>query len=397
MNRVELKEGIYAVGAVDWNVRNFHGYTTNRGATYNAYLIIDEKVTLIDTVKAPFAEELLARISEIIDPEKIDYVVSNHVEMDHSGAIPAVMKAAPNAVLVTSEPNGIKGLKAHYGDNYQFMSVKAGDSLSLGRRNLTFVATPMLHWPDNMVTYCPEEKILFSNDAFGQHFASSKRFDDEVNLDIVMEEAQKYYANILMPYGVQAQKALEIIKALDIDMIAPSHGVIWRSHVADIMERYNYFSNGKTEDSAVIVYDSMWHSTEKMALAILEGFERKGIQTQLYDLKENHISDIMTVLLKVKYIAVGSPTLNNNMLPTVAAFLTYLRGLNPRAAGKTNRKAFAFGSYGWGGQSIKQVYDELEKMEYEMVLEPLKVAYVPSGEKLKEIEDMAAKVVDTTK
>lgn len=393
MNKIEIKKGIYAVGAVDWNVRSFHGYTTNRGATYNAFLIMDEKITLVDTVKEPFAEELLARVSEIVDPERIDYLVSNHVEMDHSGAIPAVMKVAKNAALVSSEPNGVKGLKAHYGDKYNYIGVKPGDSISLGKRSLTFVATPMLHWPDNMVTYCPEEKLLFSNDAFGQHFASSKPFDDEVDLAIVMEEAQKYYANILMPYGQQARKTLEIVRGLDVDMIAPSHGVIWRSHVNDILEKYDYYSNGETDEKAVIVFDSMWHSTEKMALAILEGFEKKGISAQFYDLKENHISDIMTILLKSKYIVVGSPTLNNNMLPTVAAFLTYLKGLNPRAAGKTNRKAFAFGSFGWGGQSIKQVYDELEKMGYEMILEPLKVGYIPDKDKLKEIENMVENII----
>ena len=172
MKAIEVKKGIYWVGAVDWSVRNFHGYTTNRGATYNAYLIIDEKITLIDTVKAPFAGELLARIRSVVDPEKIDYVVSNHVEMDHSGALPVIMKACPNAKVVTSAPSGVKGLTAHYGE-YDYMPVKGGDTLSLGERSLAFVTTPMVHWPDNMVTYCPEEKILFSNDAFGQHYASN--------------------------------------------------------------------------------------------------------------------------------------------------------------------------------------------------------------------------------
>lgn len=382
MNKVELKKDIYYVGAVDWNVRSFHGYTTNRGATYNAYLIIDEKVALIDTVKAPFAEELLDRVSEIIDLSKIDYIVSNHVEMDHSGAIPQVMEKMPQAVIVTSAPSGLKGLQAHYGDSYSYMSVKAGDTLSLGKRSLSFVATPMLHWPDNMVTYCPEEKILFSNDAFGQHFASSKHFDDETDLSAVMEEAEKYYANILMPYGAQARKALEIVKALEPDMIAPSHGVIWRSHVKYILDQYDKFSDGQAESKAVIVYDSMWHSTEKMASAITEGFAARGIQADLYDLKENHISDIMTDILKAEYVAVGSPTLNNNMLPTVAAFLTYMKGLAPK-----NKKGIAFGSYGWGGQSIPNIQQELTAMGFEMVTEPIKINYVPSKEKLREIEE----------
>ena len=387
MNQVQIAEGIYSVGVVDWNVRSFHGYTTNRGATYNAYLIIDEKITLIDTVKAPFAGELLDRISSVIDPSKIDYIISNHVEMDHSGALPAVMKAAPNAVIVTSSPNGLKGLKAHYGDQYQFLAVKAGDTLSLGRRSLTFVATPMLHWPDNMVTYCPEEKILFSNDAFGQHYATSKRFDDEVDLAEAMQEALKYYANILMPYGAQAKKALEIVKGLDLTLIAPSHGIIWRSHIPDILAKYDYFADETPEDKAVVVYDSMWHSTEKMAHSIAEGFARKGCTVKYFDLKECHISDIMSDVLKTKYIAVGSPTLNNNMMPTVSSFLTYLKGLAPKG-----KKGFAFGSYGWGGQSIGQVNDVLVSAGIEIVTDPIRIAYVPTPTQLQSIEDTVAQL-----
>lgn len=388
MEVVKLREDIYYVGAVDWNVRAFHGYTTNRGATYNAYLIIDEKVTLIDTVKEPFAEELLDRISEIIDPAKIDYLVSNHVEMDHSGAIPAVMKVAKNATIITSEPSGIKGLRAHYGDTYNYKTVKAGDSISLGKRSLTFVATPMLHWPDNMVTYCSEEKILFSNDAFGEHFASSKHFDDEVDMNIVMDEAEKYYANILMPYGKQAKKAIDVVKELPLDMIAPSHGVILRSHIIEMLDQYTYFCNGENEKKALVIYDSMWHSTEKMAGAILEGFKKAGIECILYDLKENHISDIMTKVLKAEYIVVGSPTLNNSMLPTVGGFITYMKGLAP-----TGKKGFAFGSYGWGAQGVTNVNKELDAMGIEIISEPMKINYVPTKEQLRELEDKVAELV----
>lgn len=389
MNIVELKKGIYSVGSVDWNARSFHGYSTNRGITYNAYLIIDEKITLIDAVKAGFAEDLLARISEIIDPAKIDYLVSNHVEMDHSGAIPAVMEVAKNATIVTSAPSGLKGLKAHYGENYNYLGVKPGDTLSLGKRTLSFVQTPMLHWPDNMITYCPEEKILFSNDAYGQHYATSKSFDDEVDLAIALEEAKKYYANILMLYRAQAQKALEATRGLDIDIIAPSHGIIWRSHIREILKAYEVFTSEETSEEAIVVYDSMWHSTEQMALAIVEGFAKRGISAQLCDLKVNHISDVMTMLLKTKYVAVGSSTLNNNMLPTVAAFLTYLKGLTPKG---DKHKAFAFGSYGWGGQSIGLINDELINLGYEIILEPIKINYLPSKEQLKEIEDKVAQL-----
>lgn len=379
MNAIEVKKGIYWVGAIDWSVRSFHGYSTNRGATYNAYLIIDDKIALIDTVKAPFAKELIERVSKIIDLSKIDYLVSNHVEMDHSGSIPEVMKLATNAKIVTSAPSGINGLKAHFGD-YDYIAVKGGESLSLGKRTLNFVATPMLHWPDNMVTYCPEEKMLFSNDAFGQHYASSGRFDNEEPLNIILEEAKKYYANIIMCYGKQVQGILPIVESLDIEIIAPSHGVIWKSNIKEILESYKKWSSNEPEEKAIVVYDSMWHSTETVAKAIAEAFISKKTPVKIYDLKENHISDIIIDVLTSKYIAVGSPTLNNNMMPTVAGFLCYLRGLSPK-----NRKAFAFGSYGWGGQGVIQVEEELKKCGFEICLEGIKVKYIPNKEVLKEI------------
>lgn len=385
MNKIELKPGIYYVGVVDWNLRNFHGYSIHKGTTYNAYLIVDEKVALIDTVKAPFGQELLDRIAEIIDPSKIDYLISNHVEMDHSGAIPAVMKAAPNALLVTSDPNGIKGLKVHYGSDFKFMEVKAGDILSLGKRSLTFVATPMLHWPDNMVTYCPEEKILFSNDAFGQHYTSSKHFDDEVDLTRVMEDVQGYYANILMPFGNQAKKALSIVEGLELDIIAPSHGIIWRTYIKEILETYRRFANSETEDTALVIYDTMWHSTEKIAHSIAEGFNRRGTKVRLLDLKENDLSDIITEVLTARYLVIGSPTLNNNILPNVAALLSYLKGLQPKS-----KKGFAFGSYGWGGQSVGIVNQALEELGVEIILDPIRINYIPTKEQLTEIENKIA-------
>jgi len=385
MNKVELKPGIYFVGVVDWNERNFHGYSIHNGTTYNAYLIVDEKIALIDTVKAPFAQELLDRISEIVDPSKIDYLISNHVEMDHSGSLPAVMKAAPNATVITSAPNGLKGLKAHYGDSYPYTEVKAGDTLSLGKRTLAFVGTPMLHWPDNMVTYCPEEKILFSNDAFGQHFTSSKHFDDEVDITRVLYDAKGYYANILMPFGAQAKKALSVVEGLDIEIIAPSHGIIWRKYIKQILEMYHVFADGIADDTALVIYDSMWHSTEKMAESIVEGFTRRGTKATLLDLKANDLSDIITEVLTARYLVIGSPTLNNNYMPNVGALLTYLRGLAPKG-----KKGFAFGSYGWGGQSIGQVNQALQDMGVEIIMEPVRINYIPSKEQLQELEDKVA-------
>jgi flavorubredoxin len=257
--------------------------------------------------------------------------------------------------------------------------VKSGDSISIGRRGLNFVLTPMVHWPDNMVCYCPEDKILFSNDAFGQHIATSERFDDEYRLDIIFEEAKKYYANIVLPYSMQVKKALEAAGQLDIGIIAPSHGIIWRSHVADIIREYVKWSENRTEEKALIIYDTMWNSTRKIATSIQRAFENRGMHTVMYDLKYSHISDIMTDVLTAKYICVGSPTLNNNMMPTVAAFLTYLKGLAPK-----ERTGLAFGSYGWGGQSVAQIESILEDCGFTM-LDNIRTLYIPDAAALAEI------------
>ena len=382
MQAIEIKPGIYWVGAIDWSLRNFHGYTTSRGSSYNAYLIIDEKITLIDTVKAPFRDELISRISSVIPPEKIDYIVSNHVEPDHSGCLDFLIHhCCPNATIVTSTPQGLKGLTARYGD-LSYKTVKTGDSFSIGKRTLQFVATPMLHWPDSMVTYCPEEKILFSNDAFGQHLASNQRFDDENDLHTVMEEAKKYYANILMLYGKQAQSALEALSKLDIEIIAVGHGVMWRSHILDIIAAYEKWSEGELEDSAVVVFDTMWESTRKIADAIADAFTEKGIRVHFHDLRVAPFSDVITDILTSKYLAVGSPTLNNQMLPPVAGFLCYLKGFVPKG-----RKAFAFGSYGWGGQSIAQIDAELKAAGCDIILDPIRIANIPTEKDLADIRE----------
>jgi len=385
MNKKELKPGIYSVGVVDWNLRSFHGYPIHKGTTYNAYLIIDDKIALIDTVKAEFAEELLDRIAEIVDPAKIDYVISNHVEMDHSGAIPEVMKVAKNAELITSSPNGLRGLISHYGEYYPFKEVKAGDIIDLGKRTLTFIGTPMLHWPDNMLTYCPEEKILFSNDAFGQHYTSNFIFDDEVDLGTALYDAQGYYANILLPFGPQVKKALAAVETIDIDIIAPSHGILWRSHIKEIVEKYKQFSHGDTEDTALIIYDTMWHSTEKMARVVAEGFDKMATKVLFYDLRVNELSDIMTEVVTARYLAVGCPTLDNNITPNIGAFLTYIKGLAPKG-----KKAFAFGSYGWSGQSTDIVNKALIDLGFEIIMDPIKIKYIPTKEDLNDLENKVA-------
>jgi len=380
MEPIKIKENIYWVGAIDWDIRNFHGYITQQGATYNAYLIMDEKITLIDTVKPQFFDEMVTRLAKVVELEKIDYIISNHVEMDHSGSLPQLKELIPNAKIVTS-PKGQQGLNKHYKQDWDFQIVRSGDSLSLGQRNLNFLLTPMVHWPDNMVSYLPEEKILFSNDSFGQHFASSERFDDQLPLQIIMKEAKKYYGNIVLPYGAQVAKALDAALDLDIEVIAPSHGIIWRSHIPEIVDRYKKWAANDADETAIIVYDTMWNSTEKIAYAVQSAFEAKGISTKMFNLKSNHISDVMTEVVEAKYVCVGSPTLNNNMLPTVAAFLTYMKGLSPK-----NRVGLAFGSYGWGGQSVKQVEDVLKECGFDL-LSQVRIQFIPDGDTLDEITE----------
>jgi len=380
MKSIEIKKGIYWVGGIDWDLRDFHGYLTQKGSTYNAYLIVDEKIVLIDTVKHYLYDEMLSRIKEIVDPSKIDYIVSNHVEMDHSGGLPKIMQVCKNAKIITS-PNGEKGLKAHYEQDWNFEVVKSGDSINIGLRNLNFVLTPMVHWPDSMVTYIPEDKLLLSNDAFGQHIASDERFDGELDFNVVKAEAAKYYANIVLSYGVQVNKAIDALAGLDIDMIAPSHGIIWREHIPEIISLYKKWASNETENKAVIIYDTMWGSTELIAKSIMRVFEEKGIASKLLNLKSNHISDAMAELLSAKYICVGSPTLNNNILPTVAAFLTYMKGLAPK-----NRIGLSFGSYGWGGQSIDQIDSILKECGFSC-LEKIKTQYIPKSDTILKIED----------
>lgn len=389
LNAIEISPKVWWVGGIDWNERLFHGYTTEAGITYNAYLIMDEKITLIDTCKATFSNELVQRISQVVDPAKIDVVITNHVEMDHSGSLPVIHKIAPNAQIYASAGAGVNEVKAHFG--IEATPVKSGDTLNIGERTLTFVTTPMVHWPDNMVTYSDVDQILFSNDAFGQHYATTKRFDDENDLCEIMKQAKKYYANIVWPYGMQAHKALEAVKGLELKMIAPSHGCIWRSHIDEILEKYEAWTTYQTEEKAVVVFDSMWHSTEMMAREICDSFIAEGISAKLIDVKASHISDIMTDLCDARYVAVGSPTLNSNMLPTVASFLTYMRGLSPK---NDQRIGLAFGSYGWAPLGPKQVYEELEKAKFNLPVPVITQQWIPSEENLAELQATVKKIIE---
>jgi len=380
LKAVKIRENIYWVGGIDWNLRNFHGYLTQRGTTYNAYLVLDEKITLIDTVKHYHYKEMSDRISSVIDPGKIDFIISNHAEMDHSGAIPALIDLVPDAEVITT-PDGKKALNDHYRGNWKYRTVKTGDKLITGRYNFEFYPAPMVHWPDNMLTYMKNENILFSNDSFGQHIASSERFDDQYNLDTIISEARKYYANIILPYSIQVQKVLSGLSGLEIDIIAPGHGIIWRKNVSLIIDEYTKWGAGIVKKKALILYDTMWNSTAMIAEAIGSVFEEKGLDYKIYNLQSTHMSDIMTELIDAEYICVGSSTLNNNMLPSVSAFLTYMRGLAPK-----QRKGLAFGSFGWGGQGVKQVHEALHGCNYQM-LDMISVKYRPDDAVLKNIKE----------
>jgi len=377
IKKVELKKGIYWVGAIDWNIRDFHGYSTPYGTTYNAYLIVDEKNVLVDTVKAPFYLEMLGRISEIIDPSKIDVIVSNHVEMDHSGSLAQIVERMGDPIVITSE-RGQKGLIKHYKKSLKFKIVKSGETFSIGHRTLTFLEAPMLHWPDSMFTYIKEDQLLLPNDAFGQHFATYQRFEDEIG-DEVMKHASKYYANILWPLApLILKKVDEVVKmGISIGMIAPSHGLIWRKDPSRIIQAYVDWSQGKAENKILVIYDTMWGSTESIAKAILKGLVEEGIKVKLLHLRSNHRSDIIEEMLEARGILLGSPTLNNGMFPTMGDFLTYMNGLKPRG------KVFGlFGSHGWGGGAIREMRKVLEKEKFDIWEKELPIQYVPDPEEI---------------
>ena len=377
---VAVVKNVYWVGAVDWDIRHFHGFTysTHRGTTYNAYLIVDDKVALVDSVYGPFAQEMMERIREIVAPEKIDYVVANHVETDHSGAVAEVLKYAPEARVVGTEKCK-QGLFKHYFGEWNFQVVKTGDKIDLGERSLRFIEAPMLHWPDSMFTYIEEDGLLLPNDAFGQHLATSQRFDDEVDESVLMTEAAKYYANILWPFSSLVINKIEEIQRqeLKINVIAPSHGIIWRSNPVKIVEAYLRWAKGEAKNKILIVYDTMWGSTGKMARAIIEGIKSVGVEATIYRIPFSDIGDILADLLEAKGILIGSSTINNDILPTVAPLLEDLKGLKPRG-----KIAAAFGSYGWGGGAVKSIEEMSRRAGMEVVFPGLTVNWVPNKEEL---------------
>ncbi|MDR2616288.1 MAG: FprA family A-type flavoprotein [Endomicrobium sp.] len=373
-----IKEGIYSVGVVDWNERHFHGYTyvTKRGVTYNSYLIIDEKITLIDTVREGFQKELIENIKNVVDPSKIHVIIINHIEPDHSGAFPYILKICPNAKVYGTE-KARQGLLKYYGVCGDWVTVKSGQSLNIGKRTLDFIDVPMIHWPDSMFTYSAYDKTLFSNDAFGQHYATNKIFDDEVNFDALMDEAQKYYANILWPFNMLVSSKLAAIGKLNLDIkfIAPSHGLIWRKYIPEIMQKYLYWSSHSCKSRVAVVYETMWNSTEKMAKKIIEGITSEGVEAVLFDITKNDRTDIASYMLDAKGWVFGSSTHDGEMLPVIAGFLHFLKGSKAKG-----RKSFAFGSSGWSGEAVKDIEDTISNVTS---FEPsLRVVYSPTQDEL---------------
>lgn len=381
MKSYEIKPDIYWVGAIDWAVRDFHGYITPNGTTYNNYLIMDEQVTLVDTVKHDFSRHTIKNITRLIDPGKIANLVINHIEPDHVSSIDKIMSLCPDAVIYISD-KGKKGLEKQFDiSKWKFKVVKTGDTLKTGKYTLTFLETPMLHWPDSMMTYIPEVKLLMSQDAFGQHLATSARFDDEfiecasrTELD---DAVLDYYANILMPFGnLIKSKLAEVQKlGLEIDMIAPDHGIIWRNDPGGILRRYLDFAEGKADLCVAIIYDTMWHSTERMTIPIMQGIKDEGVGCKVIKLRSTPMSIAIKEFWRARGCLIGSPTLNNILFPSVAEFLTHLRGLRPK-----KRIMGAFGSYGWSGGAVKGAYEEINKMKLECVEPGIQVLSRPSME-----------------
>ena len=385
---IKIKEDIWWVGYIDWSLRNFHGYSTPHGSTYNAYLILDEKPTLIDTVKHYGASDMLTHIKELIDPSKIKYIISNHTEMDHSGSIDKLLELCPQAEVVCS-PKGEEGLKRHFKKDWKFKVVNSGDTLNIGKRLLSFHLTPMVHWPDSMVTYSKEDRILFPNDAFGQHYASTQRFADELGLDIVLSEAAKYYANIVMPYGAQVLRVLQDLSSLDIDLIAPSHGLMWRNKpdIEKITFLYKKWANYESDRKVAVIYDTMWHSTELIAKRLYDLIERENIPVELLSLHTNDVSDIVTEIMNSKMVCLGSPILNNKVFPSIGGFLTYLKGLKPK-----KRFGFTFGSYGWSKAGFKELEDSLKEAGMDLITEGKYFQYIPDENELMSLNDTVVKI-----
>ena len=385
---IQVTDRVWWVGAIDWAVRDFHGYLTGRGTTYNAFVVLGDRPTLIDTVKAPFMDELMARVASVIEPERIEVIVSNHAEPDHSGCLERVIDTVkPERVYASRQ--GAAALNEHFGLGDSVTAVEDGQTVDLGGCSLAFAETKMCHWPDSMVSYLPEEKLLFSQDAFGMHLATFERFDDRIDRSVLDAEAAKYYANILLPLSKMVTKALgKLTKAgWELDVIAPDHGPVWRCRPGDIVADYARWARQERVNKAVVVYDTMWDSTQRMARAAGEGLAAGGTRARLMPLGAAHRSDVATELLDAGALLVGSPTINNEMFPTVADCLSYVKGLKPLGL-----IGAAFGSYGWGGEAAGKAAAVLEEMGVELVAGPARSKYVPEAEVFKQCYDLGRTV-----
>jgi flavorubredoxin len=381
---VKISDHVYWVGAIDWTIRDFHGYKTPHGSTYNAYLVMADEITLIDTVRAPFRDEMISRVRSVVEPSQIKYIISNHSEMDHSGCLPEVIDIVrPKKVFASAI--GVKTLKNLFHDQQEIIPVKDGENLSLGNMELTFMETRMIHWPDSMFTYLAGDQVLFSQDAFGMHLATLERFADELPAASLEYEAATYYANIVLPYSPIVLKALEKVMATGwkIKILAPDHGPIWRRDLSFIIDLYKRWASQKPTAKAVVVYATMWHSTEKMAGAISEALAQAGIRVKLLPMNEVHRSEVVYEVLNAGALIVGSSTLNNNILPQMADVMTYLKGLKP-----ANLIGAAFGSYGWSGESVRDLEGILREMKVEIVAPAVSAKHVPDEDVLEKCREL---------
>ncbi|HRX14392.1 MAG TPA: anaerobic nitric oxide reductase flavorubredoxin [Eubacteriales bacterium] len=375
------------VGKTDWELKKFHGdeFSTHRGSSYNSYLIKDKKTALIDTVWMPYDKEFVSKLKKEIDLNKIDFIIANHGEVDHSGSLPALMSEIPDTPIYCTA-NAVKSIKGQYHKDWNFIVVKTGDKLNLGESELTFIEAPMLHWPDTMFSYLSGENILFSNDGFGQHFATESLFNDTVDPSQLYEEALKYYANILTPFSVMVTKKIKEIMQMNlpIDMICPSHGLIWRENPVEIIKKYLAWADGYKENQISIVYDTMWNSTRKMAEAIACGIEQadKDVTIKLLNSSKIDKTDIITEVFRSKAILVGSPTVNNGYLYSTAGILELIRGMKMK-----NKFAAAFGSYGWSGESVKMINEELTKAGFTLIDEGFKTMWTPDEDVMEKLRE----------
>lgn len=379
-----VKNNVYWLGKVDWELRKFHGeeLSTHNGSTYNSYLIKEEKTVLIDTVWTPFAEEFVDNLAKEVDLDSIDFVIANHGEVDHSGALPVLMKHIPN-VPIYCTANGAKSLKGQYHEDWNFQVVKTGDKIDIGNgKELIFVEMRMLLWPDSMATYMTKDNILFSNDAFGQHFANEKLFNDQVDQCNLFNESMKYYANILNPFNPILRKKLDEIISLNlpIDIIATSHGVIWRDNPAQIIEKYSQWANDYQENQITIIYDTMWNGTKTLAEKIAEGIALadSDVTVKIFNIAKSDDNDIITEVFKSKTVVVGSPTVSNSILHSVAGLIHLIKGLKFK-----NKKAAAFGCYGWSGESVKVINELMSDAGFEVTTEGYRNLWNPDVDEQK--------------